>query len=409
MTTPFDFSTIVNAGLQAPAVPWGGFPKYNFVGGNNDPESIPVEHLRAASDRLFTTKGKHLATYFVDSGPQGYLGLREYLVGKLANYASIECTPADILLTSGSSQAMDLINTALVSKGDVVIVEESNYGGALSRFVRLGVEMVTVPVDEQGMQTDRLAESLAQLDSQGRKPKFIYTIPTVHNPTGSILTLERRQHLLELARQYGIAVYEDECYADLVWDGTRPPSLYALDNDARVVHIGTFSKTVAPALRVGYVVANWSMLGQLLAVKTDAGSGALEQMLLAEYCEEHFQPHVTALNRTLKGKLDCLTDALDREFGSAAHYVNPPGGIFLWVRLPAEVDTSALAVAAAQEGIAINPGVEWSHQMDNSHNWLRLCFANPDKATISEGVAKLAQVCHREFGVPVYGGNTPRA
>jgi len=259
------------------------------------------------------------------------------------------------------------------------------------------------------MQTERLGEALAQLQRERRKPKFIYTIPTVHNPTGSILTLERRHHLLELARQYDVAVYEDECYADLVWDETRPPSLYALDQDSRVVHIGTFSKTIAPALRVGYVVADWSMLGQLLAVKTDAGSGALEQMLLAEYCNEHFQPHVSALNRTLKGKLDCLTEALDREFGSAAHYVNPPGGIFLWVRLPAEVDTSALAVAAAKEGIAINPGVEWSHKMPDSHNWLRLCFANPDKDTIREGVAKLAQVCHREFGTPVYGGNTPRA
>lgn len=404
----FDFSTIFNPNLQAPALPWGGFPKYNFVGGNNDPESIPVDDLRRACDKLLQEKGRHLATYFVDSGPQGYLGLREYLVKKLADYAGITCSADDILLTSGSSQAMDLINTALVSSGDVVIVEESNYGGALSRFARLGVEMVTVQVDENGMQTDRLAESVEALASRGRKPKFIYTIPTVHNPTGSILSLERRQHLLQIAQQHDIAIYEDECYADLVWDETRPPALYALDTDARVVHIGTFSKTIAPALRVGYVVANWSLLGQLLAVKTDAGSGALEQMLLAEYCEAHFKPHVTALNRTLKGKLDCLTDALDREFGSAAHYVVPPGGIFLWLRLPEQVDTSALAQAAAAEGIAINPGVEWSHNMSNSHNWLRLCYANPDKDTIREGVAKLAEVCHREFGVPEFGANRPR-
>lgn len=408
MSNAFDFSAVTNPKLQPPAVPWGGFPKFNFVGGHNDADSVPVQEFRQCLDRIMTERGRTLATYFLESGPQGDLALREFLVKKLAHYADIKCQASDILLTSGSSQAMDLINTALVREGDVVVVEESNYGGALSRFNRLGVEMVTVPLDAEGMQTDKLATAVEQLAQQGRKPKFIYTIPTVHNPTGTIMSLSRREHLLAIAREYDLAIYEDECYADLVWAEKRPPSLYALDNDGRVVHIGTFSKTVAPALRVGYILADWSLLGQLLAVKTDAGSGALEQMLLAEYCEDNFIPHVSALNKTLKEKLDCLTDAVDREFGSSAHYDKPPGGIFLWLKLPAQVDTSKLALAAAEEGVAINPGAEWSHNMADSQNWLRLCFANPDKATIEQGVAKLAQVCHREFGVPVTGSNQLR-
>ena len=221
------------------------------------------------------------------------------------------------------------------------------------------------------------------------------------------MTEARREHLLTLAGRFNVPVFEDECYADLVWTAKRPPSLYALDSDQRVVHIGSFSKTIAPALRVGYTVAHWSLLSQLLSLKNDAGSGALEQMLLAEYCEKHFDDHVTRLNRNLKDKLDCLCAAIDREFGTSAQYNTPPGGIFLWVKLPAQVDTTVLAAAAAAEGIAINAGEEWSLQTD-ARQHLRLCFANPSVSTIEDGVKALAAVCHREFGVPQFSGNTTR-
>ena len=208
--------------------------------------------------------------------------------------------------------------------------------------------------------------------------------------------------------RYDVPVFEDECYADLVWSGERPAALYGMDTSSRVVHVGTFSKTIAPALRVGYIVAPWSLLRQLLSLKTDAGSGALEQMLLAEYCQEHFDTHLSKLNINLKAKLDTLTDAIDREFGTSAEYTVPPGGIFLWVKLPEGVDTSRLADVALKEGVALNPGSEWSLQSDSKRH-LRLCFANPDADTIKAGVAKLASICHREFGVPLTGSNKARS
>lgn len=403
----FDFKQAVTAGLPAPSQPWTGFPPFNFVGGHNDADSLQIDNIAEACDRVLRREGKTLATYSLESGPQGYLPLREYLVGKLQKYAGITCQANDILLTSGSLQAIDLINEALLSPGDCVIVEESNYGGVLSRLRRLDVEMIAIPVDAHGMQTDSLASTLQTLKQQGKKPAYLYTIPTVHNPTGTILTSERRQHLLDLATEYDVPVFEDECYADLVWSGERPTALYGMDTTSRVVHVGTFSKTIAPALRVGYVVAPWSLLGQLLALKTDAGSGALEQMLLAEYCQEHFDTHLSKLNVNLKAKLDTLTDAIDREFGTSAEYSVPPGGIFLWVKLPDVVDTNRLAEAALNEGVAINPGAEWSLQ-SNSTQHLRLCFANPDADTIKAGVAKLATICHREFGVPLTGSNQAR-
>ena len=407
VTVPFNFHDVVKAPVSPDSAPWRAFPTYNFVGGHNDADSVDVKALTQACSEVLRREGRDLATYSLQSGPQGYIGLREFLVGKLKYYADIDCNTDDLLLTSGSLQAIDLINEALLQTGDTVVVEESNYGGVLSRLNQLGCKIVTVPVDEQGMKTDQLALTLESLSARGIKPAYIYSIPTVHNPTGSIMSLARRQHLLDLAVQYEVPVFEDECYADLVWNAERPPALYALDKSARVVHIGSFSKTIAPALRVGYVAANWSLMGYLLSLKTDAGSGALEQMLLAEYCTRHFHDHVKKLNSNLQNKLQALTNAIDREFGTSAEYINPPGGIFLWVKLPQPVDTAKLATAAAAEGVAINPGQEWSLQSD-ARRHLRLCFANPSIETIDEGITKLAQICFREFGVPRRGQNRSR-
>jgi len=407
VTSQFSFKNSIKSGLKPDPSPWRSFPEYNFVGGHNDPGSLSVSKLTEACSAVLQREGEDLATYSLQSGPQGYIKLREFLVSKLQRYAGMQCTTDEILLTSGSLQAIDLINEALLENGDTVIVEESNYGGVLSRLNRLGCEMVSVPVDEQGMRTDKLELALKSLADKNMKPGYIYTIPTVHNPTGTIMSQARREELLNIATNYDVPVFEDECYADLVWAGERPPALHAIDTTSRVVHVGSFSKTIAPALRVGYVVADWSLMGHLLALKTDAGSGALEQMLLAEYCAEHFDEHVKTLNNNLQAKLHALTSAIDREFGTSAEYSSPPGGIFLWVKLPDNVDTTRLARIAAVEGVAINPGSEWSLQSDAGTH-LRLCFANPSVETIDAGITRLAEICFKEFGVPERGRNRPR-
>ena len=151
-------------------------------------------------------------------------------------------------------------------------------------------------------------------------------------------------------------IFEDDCYADLIWDGKRPPAIYAMSQHGGVIHIGSFSKSIAPALRVGFIVAPWEMLSRMLALKTDAGSGALEQMVLAEYCAPHFATHVPKLTRGLREKLDTLMEALNEQFGTAAEFEDPKGGIFLWVKLPDNVDTLKLYQAALAAGVAINPG-----------------------------------------------------
>jgi 2-aminoadipate transaminase len=405
----FDFGPLYPASLPPPAARWTGRAKYNFTGGNNDADELPLDELIAAADSVLKREGRTLSTYGLNSGPQGYRPLREFLVGKLKSDAGIACTADDILVTSGSLQALDLVNGVLLSRGDTVVIEQDCYEGTINRYTRLGVTPVGIPLDRDGLRVDLLSNALDDLKRKGVRPKFIYTIPTVQNPTGTILPVERREEMLRLSAAHGVPIFEDDCYCDLIWSGERPPAIYAMAKHGGVIHIGSFSKSIAPALRVGYIVAPWDALSRMLALKTDAGSGALEQMVLAEYCTPHFAAHVPVLRRGLRAKLETLMESLNEHFGTAAEFDDPKGGIFLWVKLPDNVDTVKLYESALKAGVAINPGPQWSVDKEHSRSRMRLCFASPTHEEIRQGVAALAEVCSREFGVPTRSGNVQRA
>jgi 2-aminoadipate transaminase len=408
LSNSFDFAPLLRPGLPPAAPKFTGLPKYNFTGGNNDPDELPLDGLIAAANSVLEREGHNLSTYNLAGGPQGYKPLREFLAQKLKRDAGMNCTADNILLVSGSLQALDLVNGIFLSPGDTDIVEQDNYQGTLNRLTRAKATAVGIPLDQDGMRMDALAAALADLKAKGVRPKFIYTIPTVQNPTGTILSEPRRVEMLKLADQYGVPIFEDDCYADLIWDGRRPPALYAMSKSGNVIHIGSFSKSIAPALRVGFIVAPWEALSRMLSIKFDAGSGALEQMVLAEYCTPHFAAHVPELTRGLRRKLDTLMEALNEQFGTAAEFEEPKGGIFLWVKLPDNVDTLKLFQPALAAGVAINPGPEWSTDKAHSKSRMRLCFASPTHDEIRQGIAVLAEVCHREFGVPTRISNVKR-
>ncbi len=395
------------AATTPPAVErWQGFPEYNFIGGHNDPEQVPVDGFVAAAQRVLRARGRELATYHLDAGPLGDLALRRFVARKLSEHRGARTSPDDVLITSGSMQGIELVNEALLKPGDTVVTEFFSYQGVLNSLRRRGVKVVGVALDEHGLRTDKLAEALAELRRQGVSPKYVYTIPTIQNPTGTVLGRQRRRELLELSETYGVPVFEDECYADLLWEGEWPTSVLGLDDGAgRVVHVGSFSKCLAPALRLGYLVAPWEMLGRLLACKGDGGTGALEQMVTADFFEGHYREHARRLAGTLQRKARALAAALDEYFGTAAEYVLPHGGMFLWIRLPAGVDTRALLEPARAAGIAFNEGPAWCADPEDAANYMRLCFALPSEARIREGVAKLAEVFQRETGIPARSAN----
>jgi 2-aminoadipate transaminase len=407
MSAAFDLTSRFAKGLPEPSPRFGSFPKYNFVGGHNDPERIPIEGLIEATASVLRREGSKLAMYNLAQGPQGFVGLREMVADKLNRHRGMKISRDEVLVTTGSGQGIDIISRMFVDPGDTVILEEFCYAGAINRFRRVGAEIIGIPLDEDGMRLDVLASTLEELKQKGVTPKYIYTIPTIQNPTGSIMPLERRQQLLALARQYGVPIFEDECYADLVWAGGAPPSLYSMD-PKQVVHIGSFSKTLAPALRVGYAVSEWPVLSRMIACKPDSGTGALDQMIVAEYFAKYFDKHVGALTGVLKEKLDTMVEAVEREFGTTADLWKPQGGIFLWLKLPDSVDVRKLVKPAAEAGILFNPGPEWVCNPEPAKSYMRLCFALPSKEVIREGVAALAQVCHEQTGIPVRSDNVQR-
>jgi 2-aminoadipate transaminase len=370
---------------------------------------IPAGAMAEAATAVLRRDGAKLALYNFD-GPQGYRPLREFVAAKVSGRPAIRCTADDVLITSGSGQGIDLVNQLLLERGDTVILEEFTYGGALAKLKRLGVDIVGAPLDDQGLRIDALSRILEDLGRRNTVPKYVYTIPTIQNPTGSILPPERRRELLALTRKHGVPVFEDECYADLTWDGGGPPSLYAMDSQ-QVIHIGSFSKTLAPSLRLGYVVADLAVMGRLVACKreADSGTGALDQMVVAEYFSQKFGGHVGGLTQTLHEKLDTMIEAVEREFGTAVEKMwRPKGGIFLWLKLPDRVDVTKLVAPAASSGIAFNPGPEWSCNPAETKSHLRLCFALPSKAEIREGVAAFARVCFEETGIPERSANIRR-
>src|SRR2546423_7565068 len=197
--TAFDFSSLLGAGWPPPAARWTGLAKYNFTGGNKDADQVPVDGLMAAADAVIAREGRNLATYNLGHGPQGYRPLREFLVGKLKRDAGIACTAEDILVVSGSLQALDLVNGALLTRSDTVICEKDCYQGTLTRFARLGVKAIGLPLDRDGMRMEALAAALEDCRKRGLQPKMIYTIPTRQNPTAPILPEALRVELLRLS------------------------------------------------------------------------------------------------------------------------------------------------------------------------------------------------------------------
>ncbi|MEL7155440.1 MAG: PLP-dependent aminotransferase family protein [Actinomycetota bacterium] len=387
----FDMTATFRSDLPPADGVWNAPPPYSFVGGHNDAASVPFAGLAEAAATALSREGRNLATYNLGGSPLGYLPLREHLASSLGARAAMPCAPDEILITSGSLQALDLVNAAMLEQGDTVLVEQATYGGMLSRLARHGVDVVGVDLDDGGLRVDALEATLDKLAAAGTTPKYLYTIPTVQNPTGSVMDLDRRRALLDVARRRSLPIFEDECYADLTWGTSRPPTLRALDDGGgHVIYCGSFSKSIAPALRVGYIVADEPVLRQLLAMKTDAGTGALEQLTLAEFAPRHFDAHVAQLTSTLQAKCEVMVGALREHFGDRVEIIEPQGGIYVWVSFPPGTDTTALAPAAAAAGIEFNPGAGWSADPDDGRRRLRLCFGHPDHDTIRAGVAALA-------------------
>ena len=395
-----DYSTLFSRELPPPSGPWAGHPKYNFIGGHSDPDMVPMEGFIESAGRVFRGDPRNISMYNFDGGPQGIVPLRQFLVDKLAAQRGINTSIEEVLITSGSGLAIELINEVLLEEGDTVIVEAFSFSGALGNLRRRKVNMIGIDVDHDGMRMDQLAQALEDLRGRGVRPKYIYTIPTLQNPTGTVMSMERRWQMLELSAEYGVPIFEDECYADLIFEGEYENAIRSLDDANRVLHIGSFSKTLGPGTRLGYIVASWEVMSRLLSRKNDAGTGVIDQMIVADYFNNHYDDHILEMRAALNRKCDVLASALRESFGPTVEFDVPRGGMYLWVKLPPGVDSRILNAPALREGVAFNPGPDWSADPDAAANYIRLCFALPSENEMREGIGILAEVLRKEGALP---------
>jgi len=358
-----------------------GPDRISFAGGLPDPKSLPAASIAAATARAMEKNGEWALQY---GSAQGYRGLIDQLRTKLARDNGVEVGPENVLITAGASQAIDLVCSALINPGDVILSEEPTWMGAVRMFAGHQAKMVGVPMDDQGMQVDLLEARLAELKAQGIQPKFIYTIPTFQNPTGVTTPLERRVRILELAKEYGVAVMEDDAYFDLRFSGERIPMMYTLDNAGLVIYTGTFSKIMAAGMRMGWVVGPAPLIERLSKIKPDGGN-MFTGYVAAEYAQEELEPHIAELVGIYRSRRDAMVQALAAEMPKGVTWTQPNGGFFLWLTLPTGMDATQILPESRAHGVEFLPGTGCYFNGEGKQN-IRLSYSFADEEAIQRGI-----------------------
>ncbi|BAN22629.1 aminotransferase-like domain-containing protein [Caballeronia insecticola] len=352
----------------------------SFAGGLPSPATFPVEEMRHASERILRDQPAAALQY---SATEGYLPLREWVAARYSvNGAQIR--PTQVLITTGSQQALDLLGKTLVDPGSRVLVETPTYLGALQSFSLFEPHYVQVPTDESGLIPERLDGALIA------NARLLYAQPNFQNPTGRRLPLARRQALAAFAQKASFPVIEDDPYGALDYAGAPLPTMLSMAPD-HIVHLGSFSKVLAPGLRVGYIIAPEELHFKLVQAKqaTDLHTPSLTQRIVYEVVKDGFlDQHVPTIRALYRDQCQAMLDALDRHMPAGVEWNRPEGGMFVWLTLPKHVNTMKLLEQSIAQNVAFVPGGPF-YANDAEHNTLRLSFVTVPPAKIEEGVSKL--------------------
>lgn len=361
----------------------------SFAGGLPAPELFPIREFKEACAYILEHDGARALQY----GPtDGYAPLKEFLVEKMQKYG-VPAEMENVLITNGSQQALDLIGKVFINRGDVIVTEAPTYLGALQAWNLFGPRYVTVPSDDDGMQVDKLEEVLKR-----EKVKFIYILPNFHNPAGVTLSEERRYRLVEIAGKYGVPIVEDDPYGELRFEGRDLVPIIVLHKE-NVIYLSTFSKTLAPGIRIGWVTAPGRVIDRLIMAKqaADLHTSTFVQMVANDICQRGIlKRHVQIIRKVYKERRDVMLAAMEEFFPAGVTWTRPQGGMFLWVRLPEKVDAAKLLRVALEEKVAFVPGAAFFPN-GGGHNTMRLNFSNASPEMIREGIRRLGRAIAREI------------
>lgn len=361
----------------------------SFAYGLPDPGSLPFDGIVGATDRaLHTDSGMWALQY---GSAKGQAGLLSILVEKLARDQRLTVSPDNLIITNGSFQAIELLAQAFLDPGDTALVEAPTWSGAVMIFQRTGGQLVTVATDDEGINLDSLEQTLADLAHQGRQPKFLYTMPTFHNPKGVTLPLAKRRRLIALAQEHQLPVIEDDAYFDLRFRGDHLPTLYSLDDTGLVIYLGTFSKILAAGLRLGWAVATPALTHKLVLLKNDTGSSPFGQHIAETFARSgELRAHIDHLVAVYRDKCDLMIGALEEYMPEGTRWSRPDGGFFVWLTLPAGIDSRALLEHGRSLGVDFLPGTA-CYGDGRGTNEVRLAFSFTRAEDIRPGIARLGQ------------------
>lgn len=392
---PDKFSYDALFAANAPEVPPGKtrHARYDFAVAYPNPDTLPLDGLADAVRSVLSREGRDLA-YYTDPG--GYPELRRLVAERLARSRNMTVDPdGGLVLTGGSGEAISMVIQALTDPGDTVLTEEFLYLGTLRSLRRYRAQVVGVQCDEAGIIPEALDATIARLKAEGRRVKYLYTIPTFQNPLGWTMTLERRRQVLEITRRHGVPVFEDDCYIDLRFEGEDVVSFHSLDDTGQVIYVGSFSKTIAPGMRMGYLAAPPEVISRAWAFKMGGAVNHFAALTIAEYIKSgELEGHVREQNETLRVKRDAMLAALGENFGDAATWTRPDGGLYIWLTLPEGTDLEAIQEQAFQEGVGYYSGAMFSPE-GRGQNSARLCFGYPTPEQNHQGIAELARILER--------------
>ncbi len=383
MAKPSKINQIL-AGLKPDAIHLsGGFP---------DPEYFPREEIKAITNYVMDNEAD-IALQYGDSA--GYKKLRMHIVD-IANSKNQKAALENVMVTNGSTESFDLMCKVFVNPGDYIIIEEPSYSGAISSFKAHGCNQIPVPIDDDGVIPEEVEKALAAKKAEGIQVKFMYILPNYQNPAGVSLSVERRKALLEIAKKYGVIIFEDDAYIEFRYEGEELPTIISMDDTGMVVYTSTFSKTFAPGTRIGWIVADPELIKGLSLAKgaTSLMSSPLTQALAAEFSlRGDLKKHVEKSKALYKARKDAMLAALEKYMPEGVTWTKPSGGYFLWVTVPEDrIDGIEMLKGAVEAGVSYRPGPSFYSEEGKGYTQARLCFSMVNEEKVTEGIRRFAEV-----------------
>jgi 2-aminoadipate transaminase len=368
----------------------------SFAGGLPNPKAFPVTLIRECIDETFKKNSEKALQY---GTTEGVTKLRRVLAERMRKTRNIDCELHDVIITNGAQQALSLVALTLIDPGDTYLTSVPAYLGAVQAFHAFEANCESIPMDEEGIDTDCLRRNLERLRRTGIHPKFFYAVPTFQNPSGETMPLNHRRELLDIASEYDFLIIEDDPYADLIFEGEQLPPIKSFDKRGRVIYLSTFSKILAPGFRLGWVVASKEILDKFVLAKQamDLCTNVFSQYVAYEYVQKgYLDQQVKEISTLYKHKRDIMLNALKTHFPKEVKWTIPKGGMFIWISLPKTIDTHLMFQKALAKKVAYVVGEAFFPEGGNYHS-MRLNFSYSDDETIKEGIKRLAEVIKEEL------------